>query len=219
MRSADLAAVFGLLESDPIPKPTGATKTQYILDSLTVEEKTDGCVYTCKCQRSLPLYLSLKDSKRIRPPLGIFACSICLNELRNARGSSDQVAVWFAQNRLALTDNQHFYLPKPLQRLVDRTEGVIMRPRRFVYAKFYGVSLNKSDKILTTCGDVNCVNPYHLMIATSPATKITPQMKEDVRLWLAKSTNSKVIRELLQTKYNLSISLKTITNLKKSLLA
>lgn len=217
MRSLELAAVFGLLEPELVPRPKGQILKTYNLDSFTVEERIDGCVYTCKCLRSEPIFLSLSDSRKVRAPTGVYACPICLNELRNARTTSDRVAVWFTQNRPSLTKDQHLYLPVSLQRLVDSKEGVIMRPRRFVYAKFFNVALKQSDKVMTTCGDANCVNPYHLMIAASPATKVTPQMKEDVQLWLTKNISCRTIQELLQTKYSRSISLKTITNLKKSL--
>jgi hypothetical protein len=57
-----------------------------------------------------------------------------------------------------------------------------------------------------------------MMLAASPATKVTPEMKEDVQLWLSKNIKCSLIRQMLEVKYKRSLSLRTITNLKKSLL-
>jgi hypothetical protein len=58
-----------------------------------------------------------------------------------------------------------------------------------------------------------------MMLTASPATKVTPEMREDVKTWVARKVRNKTIQELLKTKYNRSLSLRTITNIKKSVLA
>ena len=218
MTAVDLVSVFGLLNST-IPKPPDhVVQKTYTLDSFTVAVHKETAVLTCRCCRSEPYWLALEDLSRIHPTCGLFACVICLNELRNAHTPSDQIGVWFAQNRPFITKDQHLYLPDSFQRLVDTQENVIMRPRRFVYSKFFGVSLTKKDKVLLTCDDPDCVNPYHMMVSASSATKVTPDMKKDVKLWLSNQTSPQVIQQLLEIKYNRSLSLRTITNLKKSML-
>lgn len=219
MHSLNLVSVFGLLEPLPAKASNSVVQKIYTLDSFTVTVHEGVAALTCRCGRSDPYWLALADMERIHPASGLYACEICLNELRNARTPSDRVAVWFNQNRPFITKDQHLYLPKAFQRLVDKKESVIMRPRRFVYSKFFGSTLTQKDKILQTCGDPSCVNPLHMMICASAATKLTPDMKEDVKSWLLHNTSPQIIRQLLEIKYNRSLSLRTITNLRKSMLA
>lgn len=219
MPSIDLVSVFGLLEPSPVKPPDPTVQKSYTLDSFAVTIHEETAVLTCRCCRSEPYWLALGDLDRIHPTTGVYACAICLNELRNAHTPSDRIAVWFSQNRPFITKDQHLYLPESFQRLVDTEESVIMRPRRFVYSKFFGVTLSQKDKILHTCNDPHCVNPLHMMVCASAATKLTPDMKKDAELWLSHNTSPQVIRQLLEIKYNRSLSLRTITNLRKSTLA
>jgi hypothetical protein len=218
MSPIDLISVFGLLEPRPLQNYNQTVQRSYTLDSFVVECHGGVSKLTCKCRRTEPYALATEDLSRCHPPGGLYACWLCLNELKNARTPSDRIGVWFAQNRPSITNDQHLHLPKAFTRLVNTEDNVIMRPRRFVYAKFYNVALSQRNKVLCTCGDTICVNPYHMMLAASPATKVTPEMKKDVHLWLTKNIKCSLIREMLQTKYNKSLSLRTITNLKKSLL-
>jgi hypothetical protein len=218
MSSTDLISVFGLLEPRPLKNYNQESQRSYTLDSFLVECHGGTSHLTCKCLRSKPYVLATEDLSRCHPPGGIYACSLCLSELRDARTPSDRIRVWLTQNRPSIANDQHLHLPKTFTRLVDTEDKVIMRPRRFVYAKFYDIALQQRDKVLCTCGDTLCVNPYHMMLAASPATKVTPEMKEDVQLWLSKNIKCSLIRQMLEVKYKRSLSLRTITNLKKSLL-
>ncbi len=211
-----LIAVFGLLNQTPITPPTGPVSNQYSLDSLQVEERGDAATLVCKCGRSEPFHVAVADLQRAHRVQGLYACPLCLDELRQARSPSDKVAVWFRQNRSCLTPDQHIYLPCSFARLIDATEKTVMRPRRFVFAKFNNLTLSDKDKILTTCGDAECVNPHHMMLAASPATKVTPAIREDVKTWIAKHVPRQRIQELVETKYNRKLSLRTITNIKNS---
>jgi hypothetical protein len=208
MRSTDLVAVFGLLEPRPVPEVQPLCGKIYNLDSFTVRVYGEAAQLTCKCGRYDSFYLHVLDLERSHPSIGLYACPICLNELRNARSHSDRVAVWLTQNRSTITKDQHLYLPKC---------KVIMRPMRFVYTSFFKIQLSTKDKVLRTCSDSNCVNPYHLMVTASTATKLTPDMKQDVLLWLTKEIKPQTIQQLLEAKYNRSLSARTITNLRKSL--
>ena len=94
-----------------------------------------------------------------------------------------------------------------------------MRPRRFVYSKFYEVELSKQDKIMVTCGDPNCVNPHHLMRTKSPAAKVTPEIRQDVLSWTQKRLSSRMIQDLLEEKHKKSLSIRTISKIRSSALA
>ena len=220
MSDPTLLSVFGLVVQTPISdqKTQGLPLKTYKLDSYRVEDFGFLSRLTCSCQRSSPTLVVTRDLTRSHPVAGRFACLVCLKEDREAKSASERVAAWLAQNKPSLNQEEHLLLPKQFQRLVD-TDGIIMRPRRFVYSKFYGVQLQTKDKVLPTCECEVCVNPYHMMRKLSPASKVTPQMKNDVFLWLNKKMSNKSIQLLLETKYCRTISLRTITNLKKSVLA
>lgn len=213
-------SVFGLIVQTPVTdaNPNGPPLKTYKLDSYKVEDFGPVSRLTCSCLRSGSEWVATGDLERAHPVSGRYACLTCIAEDRAAKSPSDRVAAWLAQNRPTLNSEEHLYLPKQFQRLVD-ADGTIMRPRRFVFSKFYDIQLSTKDKVLPTCGCDDCVNPYHMMRTLSPATKVTPQMKEDVRSWLSKKMSNKTIQILLESKYNCTISLRTITNLKKSVLA
>jgi hypothetical protein len=215
----NLIAVFGLLEPHPAKPPDSVVQECYTLDSFKVEVFTETVRFTCKCQRSAPYLIALSDLRKIHPSSGLYACQTCLQELKNAKTPSDKIGVWFTQNKPSITKEAHLHLPKDFCRLVDTDKNTVMRPRRFVYSKFFNVELKRSDKILSTCSDPLCVNPYHMMLAASPAAKVTPEMKKDVYKWTMNNVNPKIMKQMLEIKYNCSLSLRTITNLKKSLLA
>lgn len=212
----ELISIFGLLSQTQPNAPKGPVSNSYSLDSFYVEEIAGVATLRCKCNRSAPLCVIVDDLRKAHRVQGLYACALCLGELREARSPSDKVAVWFRQNRPSLSADKHVYLPCTFARLIDGTEKTIMRPRRFVYAKFNNVSLSDKDKILTTCGDAECVNPLHMMLAASPATKVTPAMREDVKTWIAKHIPRTQIQAMIENKYNRRVSLRTITNIKNS---
>ena len=214
-----LVSIFGLLVQTPVEKrdlSQPPLKT-YVLDSYDVVDYGEISTLSCRCSRTPTEIVSSEDLTRAYPVLGFYACPVCHQEPREAKSPSDYITIWLRQNQRRIDEKEHLYLPQAFERLVDR-DGTIMRPRRFIFAKFYNFPLNTEDKILTTCGDKKCVNPYHMMRSLSPATKITPQMKEDVYSWIRKKISNKSIQELLKAKYQKNISLRTITNLKKSAL-
>lgn len=214
-----LVSILGLLVQTPVEAPNTPVSRVYTLDSFRVEEHGAASKLICKCGRYHALLVATADLEKAHPVAGLYACPICLEELRQARSPSDKIAVWFRQNRYALTPDQHVYLPCTFARLVDATDKTIMRPRRFVFAKFNNVTLSEKDKILTTCGDPDCVNPHHMLRAASPATKVTPAMLADVKTWISKRATNQMIQKLLIEKYNRKFSMRTITNIKRSALA
>jgi len=215
----DLIAIFGLLHSKLVSIPEDTPVETTTLDHFEIQTFTDTCTFRCKCGRTDQFALLKSDLEKIRPVAGTFACPICVEELKAARSASAKVHAWFNQNRTQLNPEAHVYLPTVVARLVDLSDSTIMRPRRFVYSKFYNVELRQKDKILNTCGDPDCLNPYHMMRAASPAAKVTPAMREDVLLWMQQRLHPRTIKELLHKKYQVTVSLRTITNIRKSVLA
>ena len=213
-----LVSVFGLTVQTSVTEETflGPPVT-YELDSYEVKDYGVVSELTCSCSRTTPQIVASEDLLRAHRVTGFYACPTCQEEDKNAHSSSDHIAVWIAQNRTRINETEHLYLPSVFKRLVDK-EGTIMRPRRFIYSKFHGVKLSTKDKILNTCSDTQCINPYHMMHSLSPATKVTPQMKEDIHAWVHKKISNRLIQSLLTTKYHKQISLRTITNLKRSVL-
>jgi hypothetical protein len=213
-----LISVFGLLLPIDPGEPQGEILHTETLDHFRVDTYANAKALTCKCRRFNQICLHPDDFKKIRPVSGLFACPICLTELKTAKSDSDRIAAWFAQNRHEITQDAHLYLPSTFSRLVDSHDKILMRPRRFVFAKFYGVELSSKDKILTTCGDPECINPYHMMRAKSPAAKVTPEIRLDVLTWTQKNLPNQMIKDLIEIKHNKSLSLRTISTIKNSVL-
>lgn len=211
--------IFGLLfPSDP-GEPQGEILQTDFLDHFRVDTYENAQALSCKCGRFNVICLHPEDFKKIRPVSGLYACPVCLDEIKTARTDSDRVAIWFRQNKATLRPEPHVHIPEAFSRLMSSSDKILMRPRRFVYSKFYDVELARKDKILTTCGDPNCVNPYHLMRAKSPAAKVTPEIKEDVLAWTQKRLSNQMIRDLLEEKHKKSLSIRTISKIRSSALA
>jgi hypothetical protein len=155
----------------------------------------------------------MRDVAHAAPIRGLMACPACVQESRTHPGRSRLIQAWFRRRKLAIKPDQHLYLPESLQRLVDEEE--IMRPRRYVYKVFFDYDLLTEDKVLCSCGDKSCLNPYHMMIGKSPARKMTPEMQEAVERWLAMGKTTKSIVELLKIKFQKSFSIRTIQLIKK----
>lgn len=213
-----LVSVFGLLDPQGLgPKIDAPVLSQYTLDSFYVTEHTDRIVCTCKCLRSEPVEINKTDLDKIYRINGTYACNICLREWRTARTTAEKLIVWLRQNKFEIQKDKHLYLSNQIFRLYDPDKKQMDRPRRFVYKTYYGAELTSEDNILTKCGNPLCVNPLHLMAAASPATKITPEIIQDVSHWAQKKTPNKTIQELIELKYKKSISLRSLINIKNSL--
>lgn len=172
-------------------------------------------VLHCQCGRQEPIALRLRDVAHAAPIRGLMACPACVRESRMNAGRSKLIQAWFKRRKLAIKPDQHLYLPESLQRLVDEEE--IMRPRRYVYKVFFDYPLSPKDKVLCSCGDKSCLNPYHMMIGKSPARKMTPEMREAVQKWLTMGKTTKTIVELLKIRFQKSFSIRTIQLIKKEL--
>ena len=209
-------AVFGLIVRTPPDPPEGPVLKEYDLDSFRVVEQAKTATLHCKCRRSDPFTLSLADLSRIHPVRGFYACPTCLQELHSARTVAQKVAVWLRQNNPSITPLKHLFLPNNLTRFMDPESRLATRPRRFIYSSYYDVDLSSKENIISTCDEPHCVNPLHCQIANSPATKITSQMVEDTAKWIQRGISNKTLQELIEIKYRVSLSMRSINNIKRS---
>ena len=209
---------LGLVDAQPIEggRPAGAPQRTYTLDQFDVVEYSAVSMLTCSCARSDALVLSNSDLRKVSPVTGLCACETCLDEIDACIFPRDRVAAFIKQNLSRINPEDHLRLPSRMAQLT--ADGKPKRPRRFVYECFHNVSLPTKMKVLHTCNDPECVNPYHMICSPSCAVKLTPEIKKDLKKWLATSLTQLQIQEQVSRKYKISISLSTIKNFKKSLL-
>lgn len=208
--------MFGLLDAEPLPIPTGTPDRVEKLDYLHIERHGGVVVASCQCRRTPPVALKEADYNRRCRLASAFACPVCTSELKNAQGgsSSDKFQAWVLQHKYAIDPVEHLYASVLPKRLVDSADGTLMRPRRFIYARFHGVDLETKDKVLMKCGDANCLNPHHMHLAASPAKKVSSEMHLDVLKWAKNKMTNKTIQELLQIRHGQNISVRTISALR-----
>ena len=218
-----LPAIFGLLDPKPdtySPLHDFDFENGLDLGSFKYVIAENHVALKCQCGRHHEPYLikrSLFD--KIHPTQGRFACFECLSEQRNAKTIKDHLKMILTQNKLKIEEDTHIVLDFHSDKVYDPIKNQMVRVKRVVYELYYDVKLKTSDKVLVTCGNKNCVSPRHLLVASSPAVKVTPEIKSDIHAWaLSKMTNN-MIRTLVAEKYQRSISLRTIINVKKSLAA
>lgn len=216
MNSDPYLAIFGLLCRSLVVPAEGPVLKEYDLDSFRVVEQAAVSTLHCKCRRSEPLILATADIAKVHPVQGLFACQTCLDELRSARTVAQRVNAWVLQNKANFTFREHLYMPNNLTRFMDPDSKLAIRPRRYIYSSFYGLVLGSKEHVVSTCSDAHCVNPLHCQIATSPAAKVTANMVKDTSEWLQKGISSRTLQELIEVKYGVLLSMRTIDNLKKS---
>lgn len=208
-----LTQYLGIL--DPVVQEVPEGKPDEIRELGNFELAVYGSVgvLRCQCGEFEPVAAQMRDIGHAAPIRGLLACPACVTESQNLTCRSKLIQAWVRRRRLAIRPDQHLYIPASLKRLVDDEE--IMRPRRYVYKVFFNCELSTEDKILCTCGDESCVNPYHMMRSKSPARKMTPEMESNVKQWIQQNKSTTTIVNLLQMKYQKSFSIRTIQLLKK----
>lgn len=208
-----LTEYLGILDPVVQDVPTGTPDEIRELGNFELAVYGSTGVLRCQCGEFPPVAARMRDISHAAPIRGLLACPACVEESRNLNCRSKLIQAWVRRRRLAIKPDQHLYIPANLKRLVADDE--IMRPRRYVYKVFFNEELSTKDKILCTCGDESCVNPYHMMRSKSPARKMTPDMEAHVRQWLNQSKSTSTIVNLLRMKYEQSFSVRTIQLLKK----
>ena len=175
-------------------------------------------VWSCRCSRSQPLLLALEDVPRVRLPVGLHACEICLEELRTARGKSGALSAWLRRHRTCVDPKEHLYLPADHGFCRNSDEDKNMRTRRFVYERFWDQQVAAGDCVLVRCSDKACINPYHLWISKSPAQKISPQIKTLILGAAEKGLSSKTTQRLVRERCSLELSLRSIQQVRSEIL-
>jgi len=211
--SVFLTQYLGILEPVLSEPPGGIPDETRELGNFELAVYGQTGVLRCQCGRQDPIALRMRDVAHAAPIRGMMACATCIAESRTNPGRSKLIQAWFRRRKLAINPDEHLYLPESLHRLVDDEE--IMRPRRYIYKVFFNCDLTTEDKVLCSCGDQSCLNPYHMMIGKSPARKMTPEMLEAVQAWLKNGKTTKSVVELLKIKFQKSFSIRTIQSLKK----
>jgi len=216
MCNSVLLLMFGLLDAEQVSIPDDPPDSTEQLDYLSIEHHGETVVAACQCRRTPPVALLAKDFERRCQLASSFACPVCTAELKNAASSSasDRFQAWMLQHKYVIDPGEHLYASVLPKRLVDSTDGTLMRPRRFIYARFFGVDLETKDKVLMKCGDANCLNPYHMHLATSPAKKVSFDMHLDVLRWAKRKMTNRAIQELIEMRHGQSISVRTISALR-----
>lgn len=216
MCNSVLLLMFGLLDAEPLPLPEDPPERTEQLDYLRIDRHGASVVATCQCRRTPPVALLAKDFERRCRLASSFACPVCTAELKSAATSSasDRFQAWMLQHKYVIDPVEHLYASVLPKRLVDSTDGTLMRPRRFIYARFFGVDLETKDKVLMKCGDATCLNPHHMHLATSPAKKVSSDMHLDVLRWAKRKMTNKAIQELIEMTHGQNISVRTISALR-----
>ena len=212
-----LTLCLGIIDPTVVDVPEGPPESSYRRGNFNVQVWGEVAVLSCLCGRSEPIPVTLKDLKKASPLHGLEACKICVDEINACKSRTEHVQAWVNRNRYAIDNGSHIFFPENLSRLV--LEGHISRPRRSIYQMFYGKDLQKKDKIICTCDEPNCLNPYHMMSSKSTATKVTPQMLEDIKKWIHQNINTKAIQQELKDKYHRKLSTRTIQMIRKEQLA
>lgn len=215
-----LPAIFGLLDTEPGLSPDLNNlnfQNAQTLDSFEYVKTPTHVALKCTCGRQKELYL-IKNSlfDRVFPTQGRFACEVCLTEQREAKTIKDHLKLVLNQNKTKIEENSHLVLDFSTDKVYDPVKKQMVRIKRMIYELYHDVELHKDQKILVTCGNKKCVCPRHLLAATSPAVKVTPEMKNDIQTWVLSRVSNNAIQKLISQKYQKSISLRTIINVKKS---
>lgn len=216
LRTAHPATIcFGIIDPTPVATFEGPVERRYKLDALTIEESATRVRLTCSCGRSDPFLLTREDWARAGNYHTLKACPICIQENKAAKSDTQKIKAWLNRVRPLINSESHIYTDRHKERLV--IDGNYFRPRRLIYQTFYGVTLKQADKVLCSCGDSECLNPHHMMLAKSPARKITPQMYNFIQSCLQQNLRTRTISELLQQRFDQQVSQRSIQLIAKEL--
>lgn len=214
-----LSSVFGLLDAEistDVPKLTLDFTNAPRLHFFKYVKIDNHVALKCSCKRQHePYFIEQSLFDRIFPTQGIFACETCLNDKRNAKTIKDQIQLALVQNADSIEQGNHLILDFPSDKIYDPVKQQMVRVRRIIYELYYNITLESNQNVLTVCGNKQCLCPSHLLAARSPAVKVTPEMRADIHAWASRNLPNKTIRELIQHKYQKSVSLRTIINIKK----
>lgn len=219
MAHHDLVSIFGLIRPAPLDLSASLICKKYKLDYFLVTEYKNNVVLRCQCGRSESLELHPDDLQRAYRVHGLYACPVCLAELRNTKTTGDRFRVWLKQHSLLIAEGRHIHAPTHITKVFNHTSDKNQRVKRFIFSEYYSAELTSEDKILTKCEDPCCVNPLHLQCAASPATKLTPEIISEIFKCTQKKVSNLTIQQLILMRHKRSLSIRTILKVKKELSA
>lgn len=206
--------LLGLLElSDGHPLTVPSVKPDHTEHQghWLIQHYDHVAVWSCLCGRSDPLVVPQKDMKKVRLPNDLIrACEVCRQEFEFARGKTAHLMAWIERHRFVLDKKEHLYLPADLGYCRDRDNERSTRTKRFVYEIFWKKKLKATNFVRSTCSGSNCINPYHLCIAESPAAKITKSVRFYIQKLAVQGISAKTTQRLLHDQLSLELSLRVI---------
>jgi len=217
-RNVRAAALFGLLEPSEPPEPTETpllVKSRGHWDVLYFS----GCVtWRCKCGRSEPFRLTLAAHDRVELPFdGVHACEVCRSEILSARTQHDRFWAWFNQHRACIDPERCLEFPGDGGKLRGPDDSFYTTTRRNIFTQFWSKPVQKEHSVRSSCLNLNCINPYHLCLTSSPRTPLTNQAKKFLEVLVLKKVSTGTIKQLLQEKLSIELSERSIQRIKKDI--
>ncbi len=195
----------------PEGKPIGETQT----GNFRIRRYGSIAEVRCFCGRTKPIRLSTQDLTKL-VLLGQYkACQVCDEEAQKATTQTERLLAGLNRIRLKLDVGEHLYLDKELVRC-RISGGKDHRPRRMIFSQYFGTKLNSNDKIIQSCDDANCYNPYHMRVVKSTAKKLTPEAESLIRYLVREGKPTKVIVDVVELKTKVKVTPRYVQVLRKS---
>ncbi len=170
----------------------------------------------CFCGRTKPIRLGTQDLTKLVLLGQHKACQVCDEEAQKASTQTERLLAGLNRIRLKLDIGEHMYLDKELVRC-RISGGKDQRPRRMVFSQYFGLELNCSDKIIQSCDDANCYNPYHMRIVKSTAKKLTPEAESLIRYLVCEGKPAKIIVDAVELHTKVKVTTRYVQILRKSM--
>ncbi len=208
-RDVRAAQLFRLLSPPPPPQPSGVPNDTEVVGNWKVEHFDEAVRWTCLCRRSEPFLMRPKDVPKVKLPLGVAACEVCRAELSSANSRWKRIDAWLERCRFTLEEGRCLErddMPKPNPRLLRR-----------VYERFWKKSVGSADCVKSVCSNPNCINPYHLCLVKTPASRLTKESEEFLKQILLAGATTDTALQLLQEKHSSELSRRSIQRIRKDL--
>jgi len=209
LRDVRAAQLFRLLSPPLPPQPSGAPNNTEVVGNWKVEHFDEAVIWTCLCRRSEPFLMRSKDVSNVTLPLGVAACEVCRAELTSANSRWKRIDAWLERSRFTLEEGRCLErddMPKPNPRLLRR-----------VYERFWKKSVGPTDCVKSVCSNPNCINPYHLCLVKTPASRLTKESEEFLRQILLAGATTDTALQLLREKHYTELSKRSIQRIRKDL--
>ncbi len=208
-RDARSAELFRLL-SPPLPsEPFGEPLRTEIKGHWEVEIFDSAVRWTCRCRRSEPFLMRPKEIPHILFPPGLIACEVCRHELQQAATKWERLDAWLERSRYTLDSNE----------CLQRDDAAKPNPRllRRVYERFWRTSITPSHCVKSICSNRNCINPHHLCLVKTAASRLTTESENFLNRVLLAGVSTDTARQLLREKHSIELSTRSIQRIRRDL--